>query len=718
MKKMLLMRGAPGSGKTTAIAEAGLTDYVVSMDDIRATFAPSVPTTTGATYALHHTIQKKVATFALDAVTYLAQMGQTIVIDALNLRIRDQNRYITIAHRYGYEVYLYDAQGQISDEDLLARNASRPATDQIDPAVVVKKAAEGRQRWLAPGVTEVSSVREFADMLTYPVHDFDRYDTVVVVGDVQSCGDQLAHAVGDIGGFGQPDTAWVFVGDLYDRGESPVTVHHLIDNAPENVFIVEGNHDRHMRTLIGFDKAPRDTHRTRELLNAAGISDTAIMRVIDRTVPLLAFTRGGRHYLVTHGGVRPSDCLTGVVDIDGSYRLQPTTADWSFMFGQSDQAHTYARTSDYAADTSTLDDGGFIQFYGHRNGGFDEPARPAKVTDRLYALESRVENGGHLTVAVIDRSGEIDIRTFDDSHEPTLEDKLRTNPNVRAKDIGDGITAYNFTRDAFRKRLWDTQTIAARGLFIRDGEVVARGYNKFFNEGEFPGPTMMTYARNATYPVTVTNKENGFLALLSCIDGKLTCYTKAGPTGFARHARELVDQMIDTDTLSAVLERENATAAVEVIHPSDPHIIDYRGQVRLFLLDLIANEEVMSLHADEDVDDLATKVGFERPERRLARTAEELYQWLSVGKLATHEGYVFKDRANAMMKVKSDYYTWAKRVRGAIQRVLSGKATEEQAGIDHIAFTAPISSARVSTWLGEGVDVTRVLDYSTYVSTT
>ena len=79
---------------------------------------------------------------------------------------------------------------------------------------------------------------------------------------------------------------------------------------------------------------------------------------------------------------------------------------------------------------------------------------------------------------------------------------------------------------------------------------------------------------------------------------------------------------------------------------------------------------------------------------------------------------MFKDRANAMMKVKSDYYTWAKRVRGAIQRVLSGKATEEQAGIDHIAFTAPISSARVSTWLGEGVDVTRVLDYSTYVSTT
>ena len=52
-----------------------------------------------------------------------------------------------------------------------------------------------------------------------------------------------------------------------------------------------------------------------------------------------------------------------------------------------------------------------------------------------------------------------------------------------------GILACNFSRRAFTKGLWDETSCKARGLFLRadDAEVVARGYDKFFNLGQAPG---------------------------------------------------------------------------------------------------------------------------------------------------------------------------------------------------------------------------------------
>jgi tRNA splicing ligase len=59
-------------------------------------------------------------------------------------------------------------------------------------------------------------------------------------------------------------------------------------------------------------------------------------------------------------------------------------------------------------------------------------------------------------------------------------DDLRANEYVREKDLGDGVSSFNFTRQAFFKGIWDDQTIHARGLFTKNGEVYARSYDKFF----------------------------------------------------------------------------------------------------------------------------------------------------------------------------------------------------------------------------------------------
>ena len=65
-------------------------------------------------------------------------------------------------------------------------------------------------------------------------------------------------------------------------------------------------------------------------------------------------------------------------------------------------------------------------------------------------------------------------------------DRLRHNDNIKETVLPDGISSFNFTRQAFEKDRWNSETVKARGLFIdtENNKIVARGYEKFFNINE------------------------------------------------------------------------------------------------------------------------------------------------------------------------------------------------------------------------------------------
>lgn len=60
----------------------------------------------------------------------------------------------------------------------------------------------------------------------------------------------------------------------------------------------------------------------------------------------------------------------------------------------------------------------------------------------------------------------------------------------------------------------------ARGLFLDgNGNVVARGFEKFFNLGENEQTTRENIDKRLKFPVRVERKENGFLGLVSARGG-------------------------------------------------------------------------------------------------------------------------------------------------------------------------------------------------------
>ncbi len=80
-------------------------------------------------------------------------------------------------------------------------------------------------------------------------------------------------------------------------------------------------------------------------------------------------------------------------------------------------------------------------------------------------------------------------------------DDLRANKNIVERKYGD-ISSFNFSVGAFFNKIWDEQTVKARGLYIntKTGEVVARSYDKFFNFGERPETQMEALKNTIEFP--------------------------------------------------------------------------------------------------------------------------------------------------------------------------------------------------------------------------
>lgn len=250
---------------------------------------------------------------------------------------------------------------------------------------------------------------------------------------------------------------------------------------------------------------------------------------------------------------------------------------------------------------------------------------------------------------------------------------------VRIKDAGlPGIVSANFTRRAFWKQKWDSTTVKARGLFFNEsnGEIVARGYDKFFNLGEPNGyqnfGDMVKAGEDSL--MTCSLKYNGFLTIVSVINGELVFFSKSGVTTFSKLAEDIFYQKFDNDHINALkdfLEDNNCSATFECLSPLDPHICKIEED-NIVLLDVIRNEEdfvaleksgyenilgflmgeediIVSEHLSMDDEEIFNNIIDEVNDRRL-------------------EGVVvrFGNNRNLMSKVKTDWYVGVKDFRSVV----------------------------------------------------
>ena len=124
MRTLLLLRGAPGSGKSTYIEKNGLKPYTLSADDIRLLHGSPRLMPDGKN-VISNKADSVVWKTLFDILEIRMQNGEFTVIDACNSKTSEIGRYRTLADKYRYRIFIVDFT-DVPLERCIEQNKKRP----------------------------------------------------------------------------------------------------------------------------------------------------------------------------------------------------------------------------------------------------------------------------------------------------------------------------------------------------------------------------------------------------------------------------------------------------------------------------------------------------------------------------------------------------------------------------------------------------------------
>ena len=683
MRTLIITRGAPGAGKSTWIEQNGLLPYTLSPDTLRVMHGSRELQADGRLAVARNPDTEKATWKTLfQMLEYRMSRGEFTVIDATASKTKDIKQYKDLADSYRYRMYVVDFT-DIPLETCLAQNKMRHPDKWVPEEGIINIYSRFATQPVPAGV-EVIKPTELEKVLEKPI-DLSSYKKVVFIGDIHGCYDTLMQYPDFKNGL-DPEVSYIFTGDFVDRGNQNAEVLRFLSsimNKP-NVCLLEGNHERWINDYgHGVPaKSKEFEYKTKNQLIAAKFTDRDARMLYRKVRQMSHFMYNGLEILACHAGI---PCMnTNLMYI-------PTHA---FVHG----VGTYGDYKTIAETWMTETKENQFLVHGHRNVESD----PVQIADRVFNLEGKVEFGGSLRIVELNQDLTWNVIELEDCQPvdenliteerkvETVEEAityLRNNKFVQEKQLGEGISSFNFTREAFYKANWNRQTILARGLFMdtKNNKIMARSYEKFFKINEVYETEMASLKQRLVFPVKAYVKENGFLAIVSYDYNNDDLFIASKSTNKGDYV----------DYIKAQLEpyRENILKYLRYYHEinsdltlvfecvdieKDPHIIKYENST-LVLLDAIYNTlEFKTVPYDNLVDFAKTKIGCQVKEK-----AFEIKDWDSFRDLYMEaqsedyqyngkyiEGFVFEDVTGFMTKCKTGYYNFWKYMRGVADQTL------------------------------------------------
>lgn len=670
MKNLFLMQGLPGSGKSTLLKKLGLVDkgLVISSDSLRLLYNPITFGIKG--YTMPSKNDKNVWELLFNLVQNRMEQGETTIVDATHYNLKSIQKYKTLCERYGYSLEVVDFTG-IPIVEVLDRNKKRDFKEVSEEVILRMNKTLQEELPTYPHWIKRISREEFSNRfnLGFEPKDFNSYEKIIVFGDIHGCLGPLKEYFE-----GNPyneNYLYIFIGDYLDRGiQNKETLEYLISlSNNKNVKFLEGNHERWLRY---YGKGQVENIRSKEFLEKTvwQIKDIPLedIRVFCRKFStFLYFSFGNRKFLLTHAGINtlPNLILSEDNYIKGIGRYEDSENVDNCIY-------------EFSKKLISLGQVPLISIHGHRN-IFDKSIQNTEFT---YNLEGKIENGGYLRILEISKDliKPIEIKNnvyLDINSNDEIIKSLEHNHLIRVKELKNGIRSFNFTKDAFIDKKWNSQTVRARGLFIdKDNNIIARSYDKFFNLNETPETSIEYLRKNLKFPVSCWKKENGYLGLLSWnpyTNDYFIATKSTDEKDFADNFRRILydKYMIHlNEDLKNFLKKEKVTFLFEIIDPAfDPHIIDY-DEEKAVLLDIVTNDFNPLFLSTQEIYALAIKYNF--PHKELiyeAKNMEELEDFFEEFKYKHFEGVVICDKQGFRFKWKSDFYSFWKCLRNRFLRM-------------------------------------------------
>lgn len=677
MRTLVILRGSPGSGKSTWIKQMNLENYTLSADALRMLVESPILVPDKK----HRVISQKndgyVWQLLFDLLEKRMQNGEFVVIDATHSRSSDFSRYNKLCERYRYRKYYVDFS-DVPLEECKRRNASREDYKRVPENVIEKMYSRLETQSKTSGWIEVSK-DNFWNEIGVKLFDLNNYKKINIFGDIHGCYSTLDEYFKQYPFNG--DEMYIFCGDYLDRGiqnkETLTFLMQLSEN--KNTLFLEGNHERWLNyyALDELENVKSKTFLNKTMIEIVDI-DTKDIRNFYRKIGQMAyFTFDNQKYLVTHGGL---SCFPDELQLVATEQFIKGVGDYNVEIDEV-----------YASNYEDV-----IQIHGHRN-----TYEVDNHDNKSYNLEGKVEFGGYLKVLQLEKGKEPNlIKIKNEIFAPANEvyehgeckakieidenyivNMLRTSRDIKETVLDNNISSFNFTHNAFYNKNWNDLTCKARGLFIDtvNNKVVARGYEKFFNINERKETELEhLIVKFKDKKITCYKKENGYLGIMSWVNNELFIASKSTNKGdFANLFKELYEKSeINKKTLEDYLKNNDVSLVFEVIDiDNDPHIIEY-DHSKLVLLDIIHNKFEFIKEPYESVLELSKLINCEcKSIYKKFDNVKEFHKWYLEN---TDEDDLSKDDIEGvviecdgiMTKLKFPYYNFWKFMRRIKEQIL------------------------------------------------
>lgn len=674
MRTLLLMRGAPASGKSQWIRDNNLEAYTLEADHFRMLLRS--PSLGENGWYISQEDNGPAWELLLDCLEKRMSNGDFVVLDATHTTSKAVNAYKELLNKYKYTVYYYEPDTSL--EECLARNATRTDYKRVPEQIIQRMHKMIKTTTLPKFCRKINSIDEINNYFT--VNVTDRYERVRIIGDIHGCYTALQQAITPW----DEKTLYIFCGDYLERGiENKEMMYEMMRlSTLPNTIMLEGNHERHIANFAFNTKLDHSKRFMKEVV-APIVKDMTKKDVesLQRELRLFykslrqcyPFSFHGKKYLVSHGGLSYVPNMTFI-------------STSTFINGYGAYETDIAKIYDNNYEKGMCQN--FIQIHGHRG-----------VPDGNYSfcLEGEVEFGGELkyidiTADAFTKNG-IKNDVYDKEymrHEYqnmtqhvifTQNEDINILGNsklVKVKKCSPNLYSLNFTSRVFHKQLWNENTVQARGLFVdrMTGDVKLRSYNKFFNLNERPETELNNLANTLSFPVEIRTKENGYLAILGVINDELVFASKSTTEGMHVDLFKNLFQKLPTslqEEIKELLKCNSCSMMFEVISQEDTHIIKY-DQDHLYVLDMIQNTlDVNGKHIDvsfsrerlAELDSILKKydtqlISIVKTVQQV-NTMDELTNIINKELNSHHEseGFVLVDSNGFMTKFKGPYYnTW------------------------------------------------------------
>lgn len=130
MKKLVIMRGLPGSGKSTWIKENGYEIYTICPDSLRLMFAAPNP-------GISQDYNRRVWELIFEMLEERMKNGSLTVIDATHITWKSIKAYLDLCEKYQYLLEIKDFSN-VSACTCMSRNELREEYKKVPNEIILK----------------------------------------------------------------------------------------------------------------------------------------------------------------------------------------------------------------------------------------------------------------------------------------------------------------------------------------------------------------------------------------------------------------------------------------------------------------------------------------------------------------------------------------------------------------------------------------------------